>query len=196
MVSTEVRMLLYPSPPFFSLPKNMCNRSMDTPQSIVIGPATDALERSRKRRRNEERATKEIDEDGICLQDVYDDLIENFCHEESFPSIEWSDDDSEDCTSAMEHDALVRTRLFLFSPKQRDIGLRRSKSFRSDLSAMNFEEPRDLVSLIPSMVEPISSTHFSKDRTSFCLKNVSDCVQTLCTLKTTYKHEHLVDIVE
>jgi hypothetical protein len=144
----------------------MCKRLMDATQSVVvIGPATDALEKSRKRRRNEDhQATQTVDE--FCLQDVYDDLMEHCSpQEESFPSIEWSDsEDSEDCRTFAEHSALSRSRMFLLLPKQRENGLRRSKSFRTDLAAMNSEEvfPSDVLSLVPTTVEPISPTHCTK----------------------------------
>jgi hypothetical protein len=148
----------------FSIHMIMCNRLMNPAHSVVvIGPATDALERSRKRRRTEEYAIKnDVD---FCLKDVYEDLIEH-CEgsEESFPSIEWSDsDDSEtdDYGTFAEHSALSRSRMFLLFPKQSDNGLRRSKSFRTDLSAMNSEElPIEFLQLAPTLVEPFSPNHF------------------------------------
>ena len=158
----------------------MCNRPMDDTHSVVVGPATDALERSRKRRRTEEHPTKNTSEEPFYLQDIYTDLVENYCHrEESFPSIEWSDDDSdvEDYTSALEeHSSLSNTHLFLHFPKHRDNGLRRSKSFRSDLAGMNNcsrSVQKDLFSLVPSTIEPYSFSHLSKHAPPNELKSLS-----------------------
>jgi hypothetical protein len=117
----------------------MCNRRSIA--ETIVGPATDALERSFKRRRTEKSLNNQsIMDSTLYLQDLYNDLV-SAVDEEEFPSIAWNFDDSDtdDCTT-ITHDHLpLSTRSLLQCVKQQQSSqsLMRSKSFRANLSEMN-----------------------------------------------------------
>lgn len=138
----------------------MCNRR--TIAETIVGPATDALERSLKRRRTEKSLTvnnQSIMDQKFYLQDLYNDLVSTV-DEEAFPSIAWNFDDSDtdDCTTVT-HDHLplsTRSLLQCVKQQQESQSLMRSKSFRTNLSEMNQGlNNSQQTSLLDSRITPI-----------------------------------------
>jgi hypothetical protein len=117
----------------------MCN--IRTISETITGAATDALERSMKRRRIEEPMKNgTLMDNAFFLNDIHNDLLATEVHDEGFPSIEWSFDesDSEDSRPESQDNFKPSTPGFFLGTKQGYITpcLRRSKSFRTDLSQM------------------------------------------------------------
>jgi hypothetical protein len=115
----------------------MCNRRTIT--ETIGGPATEALERSLKRRRTEKSLNQPLMDTTFSLHELYNDLVSAVDGiEEAFPPIVWNFDDSD--TDDSSNDQLApstRSLLQCVKQQQSSQSLMRSKSFRNNLSDMN-----------------------------------------------------------
>lgn len=119
------------------------------------GPATDALEQL-KRKRSGVKHNTALDQ--FSFQEIFCDLTA-LEKEEVFPVICWNFDDNED-----EHPpALLRTvkpstagHLGLKRSRSSEPGLRRSKSFKKDLSLLASSSSFDNMSSFATVFEPLS----------------------------------------
>jgi hypothetical protein len=151
----------------------MCNRR--TISETITGPATDALERSLKRPRNEK--SSDTSQTSFYFPELYKNLVATVdgC-DEAFPSISWNFDDesdSDDCSKATLDHLHPSYPSFMNCTKDVLNSLQRSKSFRTNLSDLN-ENPiaRNQRYIFESNLEPIRTV--DEDETPRIFPRVSN----------------------
>jgi len=131
--------------------------NQDAHSRIFSGPATEALERCKKRRRpNAPSCCCEALETATPFR--FDDFLSDLCSEqEAFPTISWSFDDDEVVPTAFRSTPEPTTRKTLGIKRSRTGGLFRSKSFKQGLSELDSGSLQDKLSALDSKVEPLAS---------------------------------------
>jgi hypothetical protein len=122
---------------------------------MTKGPATEALERSLKRKRSRTCSDDQLKAQSFpSLENVFADLP----GQEDFPSIGWDFDDQDEIDSTQDIHRTIRlaTDSVVSRKRHKTNSLARSKSFRTDLCAMNEGAVSLTERAISTKLEPLS----------------------------------------